>query len=171
MGARPGRRKAKAPVGNPNDPEGLSAWMARYMMEMEYLLVHRGKQGQGFVYELAYDGRGNDGSPFLSGLLDVAEGGGASAASTSTTSTSRGSEATSRGSEGHFAGVGRPPVGPWSGGGRGGENVTNPHETRSVVTPSAESVEKTHHGRGHLNGASYAGGAGGSPVVLAARGT
>ena len=31
MGARPGRRKAKAPVGNPNDPEGLSAWMARYM--------------------------------------------------------------------------------------------------------------------------------------------
>jgi DNA primase catalytic core len=140
------------------------------LMEMEYLLVHRGKQGQGFVYELAYDGRGNDGSPFLSGLLNVDESGGAPAASTSTTSTSRGSEATSRGSEGHFAGVGRPPVGPWSGGGRGAENVTNPHETRSIVTPSAESAEKTHHGRGHLNGASYVREGGVVHVAAAARG-
>jgi DNA primase len=38
--------------------------------EMEYLLVHRGSRG-GFVYELLYDGQGKDGSPFLTGLIDL----------------------------------------------------------------------------------------------------
>jgi hypothetical protein len=39
--------------------------------ELEYLTVHRGSRGQGFVYELAYDGKGKDGAPFLSGLIDL----------------------------------------------------------------------------------------------------
>jgi len=39
--------------------------------EMEYLLVHRGKRGQSFVYELLYEGQGTDGKPFLMGLIDV----------------------------------------------------------------------------------------------------
>jgi len=39
--------------------------------ELEYLLLHRGGRGQSFVYELLYDGKGKDGQPFLSGLLDV----------------------------------------------------------------------------------------------------
>jgi DNA primase len=39
--------------------------------EMEYVLVHRGGRGQSFVYELLYDGRGQDGKPFLMGLVDV----------------------------------------------------------------------------------------------------
>lgn len=39
--------------------------------ELEYLLPHRGGRGQSFVYELLYDGRGKDGEPFLSGLIDV----------------------------------------------------------------------------------------------------
>ena len=38
---------------------------------MEYLLVHRGSRGQSFVYELLYAGEGQDGQPFLMGLLDV----------------------------------------------------------------------------------------------------
>jgi DNA primase catalytic core len=38
--------------------------------EMEYLLVHRGGRGQSFVYELVYDGEGEDGEAFLMGLTD-----------------------------------------------------------------------------------------------------
>lgn len=38
--------------------------------EMEYLLVHRGGRGQSFVYELAWDGEGEDGRAFLMGLID-----------------------------------------------------------------------------------------------------
>jgi hypothetical protein len=41
------------------------------LMQMEYVLAHRGKRGQCFVYELLYDGQGQDGKPFLIGLLDV----------------------------------------------------------------------------------------------------
>ena len=36
--------------------------------ELEYLIVHRGGRGQSFVYELAYQGEGKDGQPFLLGL-------------------------------------------------------------------------------------------------------
>jgi len=39
--------------------------------DLEYLLAHRADQGQGFVYELVYDGAGKDGRPFVCGLLDV----------------------------------------------------------------------------------------------------
>jgi DNA primase catalytic core len=39
--------------------------------ELEYVLVHRGGRGQSFVYELLYDGKGQDGKPFVPGLLDV----------------------------------------------------------------------------------------------------
>jgi hypothetical protein len=40
--------------------------------EMEYLLVHRARRGQGFVYEMLYGGEGQDGKPFVMGLLDTA---------------------------------------------------------------------------------------------------
>lgn len=39
--------------------------------EMEYLLVHRGKRGQSYTYELLYNGEGRDHKPFLMGLLEV----------------------------------------------------------------------------------------------------
>ena len=76
--------------------------------------MHRGKQGQGYVYELAYDGGGKDGSPFVTGLLD----GGEAPATTGT----------SRGVEGDLAGVGRPVVGPWSAVGRGDRTSANDRE-------------------------------------------
>ncbi len=41
------------------------------LVELEYLIAHRADHGQGFVYELVYDGAGKDGGRFLSGLLDV----------------------------------------------------------------------------------------------------
>ena len=40
--------------------------------ELEYLFLHRSSRGQGFVYELAYEGKGKDGKPFLHGLIDTA---------------------------------------------------------------------------------------------------
>ncbi len=39
--------------------------------ELEYLIVHRGGRGQSFVYELAYQGEGQDGQPFLLGLQEL----------------------------------------------------------------------------------------------------
>jgi DNA primase catalytic core len=41
------------------------------LVEMEYVLVHRGGRGQSFVYELLWDGTGKDGESFLIGLVDV----------------------------------------------------------------------------------------------------
>jgi DNA primase catalytic core len=41
------------------------------LVTLEYVLVHRGGRGQGFVYELLYDGQGEDGAPFVMGLVDV----------------------------------------------------------------------------------------------------
>ena len=43
------------------------------LTQMEYVLVHRGRRGQSFVYELLYDGQGADGQPFLMGLIDAAK--------------------------------------------------------------------------------------------------
>jgi len=48
----------------------LKIHLAR-LEDLEYLTVHRGTRGQGFVYELAYDGKGKDGTPFLSGLIEL----------------------------------------------------------------------------------------------------
>ncbi len=45
----------------------------KQLEEMEYLIVHRGKRGLTFEYELLYDGKGKDGSLFLMGLIDIAK--------------------------------------------------------------------------------------------------
>ncbi|MEO7590721.1 MAG: DNA primase, partial [Byssovorax sp.] len=42
--------------------------------ELEYVLAHRGGRGQSFVYELVYDGKGQDGGRFLPGLLEIGDG-------------------------------------------------------------------------------------------------
>jgi hypothetical protein len=41
------------------------------LVAFEYVLVHRGGRGQSFVYELLYDGQGQEGQPHVNGLLDV----------------------------------------------------------------------------------------------------
>jgi DNA primase len=41
--------------------------------DLEYVLVHRGGRGQSFVYELLYNGEGQDGRPFLIGLINPAD--------------------------------------------------------------------------------------------------
>ena len=39
--------------------------------EMEYVLIHRGKRGQSYEYELLYHGEGENGGVFMMGLMDI----------------------------------------------------------------------------------------------------
>lgn len=45
----------------------------RRLVDLEYFVVHRGKQGRRFIYEMVYQGEGREGQPFLLGLLDPAK--------------------------------------------------------------------------------------------------
>ena len=40
------------------------------LVELEYVVAHRGKHGSRYVYELLYHGEGQTGTPFLMGLAD-----------------------------------------------------------------------------------------------------
>ncbi|WP_082507248.1 MULTISPECIES: CHC2 zinc finger domain-containing protein [unclassified Duganella] len=66
------------------------------LIALEYVLVHRGTRGQSFEYELLYDGSGDNGAPFVVGLIGV------DALKSNTTTTS------SRGQTGQFTGSSRP---------------------------------------------------------------
>jgi DNA primase len=73
------------------------------LVEMDYLLVHRGQRGQSFVYELLFDGAVDDTTPQLVGLVDAE-----ALRDTGTFPSSRGESTSSRGAEGEFAGSSRP---------------------------------------------------------------
>lgn len=93
------------------------------LVEMEYVLIHRGGRGQSFVYELLYAGQGQDGRPFLMGLLDVDTlRAGHPPAYDPDRSGSEAHRSASEGgwseSEAQRSGSGRSVVGAWSGGGR-----------------------------------------------------
>jgi DNA primase len=45
----------------------------RKLQALEYVLAHRSGRGQSFVYELLYGGEGQDGRPFLMGLIDTSK--------------------------------------------------------------------------------------------------
>lgn len=90
------------------------------LVDLEYVLVHRGGRGQQFVYELAYDGGGEDGRPHLAGLLDVA----ALAAEGYDSDRSAPSAGWS-GRNAGWSGGGPGAVGPKLAGGRGGRTKTN----------------------------------------------
>lgn len=83
------------------------------LVELEYLLVHRGGRGHCFVYELAWEGGGRDGSRFLNGLLDPSELVGQEYDKNLT-----GSAAGFAGQKGEYAGSSRPPSGGIAGGSR-----------------------------------------------------
>lgn len=69
------------------------------LVQLEYVLTHRGGRGQSFEYELLYDGEGEQGAAFMMGLLDVVV-----LESSKTTTTT----ASSRGEGSGFAGSKRP---------------------------------------------------------------
>jgi DNA primase len=121
------RREVREATGLGNTQ--LKVHLAR-LVELEYVLVHRGKQGQGYVYELAYDGRGKDGGAFLPGLEPV---GPVEQAATTTTS---------RGHDADFAGVGRGLDGAETPGGRSDETASMPRDSadlRADTAPARES--------------------------------
>ncbi len=98
----------------------LKVHLAR-LTDLEYLLVHRGGRGQRFVYELLYDGQGQDGRPFVPGLIDVEK-------------LKRGHDDANRsGQNGQRSGSGRPEAGGQPGAGRGAasnENTGHPSPDR-----------------------------------------
>jgi DNA primase len=90
------------------------------LVELEYLLVHRGMRGQSFVYELLFDGPAASEAPHLSGLIDV------------TTMVS------SRGSTPKFAGSTRGDRGANAVGSRSPEMIAKPVNTAVPDDPTAE---------------------------------
>jgi hypothetical protein len=79
------------------------------LVELDYLLVHRGQRGQSFVYELLFDGVVDDSAPQLVGLIEVE--------ALRDVTTTQGS----RGIEGEFAGPSRPQRGVIADGSRSAE--------------------------------------------------
>jgi len=86
------------------------------LVELEYMLEHRGGRGLRFSYELVYRGAGENGELFICGLIETAQLTGARAGTS-------GTMRTWRGSEGQLAGRWRADSGPIAVGLRGKENA------------------------------------------------
>jgi DNA primase catalytic core len=95
------------------------------LVELEYLLVHRGMRGQSFVYELLFDGPAASEAPHLSGLIDVA------------------TMTRSRGSDPHLAGSTRAHRGVNAAGSRPSEMPAKPIDI-AVPEEAAAKEEKLH---------------------------
>jgi hypothetical protein len=115
------------------------------LVELEYVIAHR--RGAGLDYELAYDGAGDDGRPFVPGLIDA----GALY------------DLDRSGQNGERSGASRPLVGARSAGGRGAENAANPHGT-SVSGDEADPAPKPHVSGANGKTRSY------TPAAIAAAG-
>jgi hypothetical protein len=87
------------------------------LVELEYLLVHRGTRGQSYVYELLYDGSGQNGKSFLMGLIDVNQ--------LAVTESSRPLAHSSRGRNEEFSPPFRPQNAPFSRGSRTNGNAVS----------------------------------------------
>jgi DNA primase len=98
----------------------------RRLVELEYVLLHAAGRGQSFAYELAYAVGAEDERPVLAGLLDVEA------------LEPREYDAERSGLEAPRSGSGRPPVGAWSGGGRGGSIEENDRGDGSLHALDAE---------------------------------
>ena len=147
-------RFSRKPV---RDATGLSDTQLRLHLErlvqMEYLLVHRGQRGQSFEYELLYDGAGENERVCLPGLIDLDTLKAAAGATTA---------ASSRGETGQFAGSSRPQ--------RGADAVGSrinplPAEADGISTSGdmPDSGSKTHNSRAPGKNTSYP-----QPLPLAA---
>ena len=119
--------------------------------ELEYLILHRGGRGQTFVYELAYQGKGEDGDLFLMGLLETKQ------LETKQLKTTKSEAETTQnpavgekksgvngnwsGQKSNLSGASRGQVAPKSGGCRGAENGYSP-ETEKDAGKIEENIEK-----------------------------
>ncbi len=107
------------------------------LVEMEYLLVHRGGRGQSFVYELLYDGEPGDERPFLSGLIDIE-----ALRDAATTDTSRGADPEVAGSSRSHDGVQSPRC-------RSEGSGENPHPDSPLAANGADPGETAEIRRGN----------------------
>jgi len=113
------------------------------LVELEYVLARRDGAGGRFVYELVYDGGGQDGRPFVPGLIDLE-----ALKATATT-------AEVAGVKGELAGRLRADRGPVAGGSRGSSSPQDPAPARRCNESAAESSE-THFQGGNGKEPSYA---------------
>jgi PAS domain-containing protein len=112
------------------------------LVELEYLIAHRDGPGGRFVYELLYDGQGQDGEAFLCGLIEVE-----ALRSTTTTSNSRGVDT-------QVAGRLRANRGPVAGRSRVDESGAESISTRLCEESSAAELT-THISGGNAKDRSY----------------
>jgi hypothetical protein len=109
------------------------------LVDLEYLLIHRGQRGQSFVYELLYRGEGHDGAPFVLGLLDPAT------LPTRTYEQHRSGFADQvSGAEGELSAANRPQIGPISGGNREDNPPLSPISGAASSTITPESGENAY---------------------------
>ena len=112
------------------------------LIALEYVLVHRGMRGQSFEYELLYDGQGDSGAPFVSGLIDV------------DALQLDGTTASSRGRQAEFAGPSRPYHGADAASSRSTELAATPVVMR-VTDAASAAPQKTHPLRANGKTSSY----------------
>ena len=102
------------------------------LVEFEYVVVHRGTRGQTFVYELVYDGQGQDGQRFLMGLTDPA-----------TLIEPRDYDAKMAGSKPELADERRPHIGPKTAGWRSAVSGRQPRPDQPSREGDPEAAERT----------------------------
>ena len=148
------RRDVRAHTGWGNTQ--LKLHLSR-LEEMEYLLPHRGRRGQSFVYELLYDGQGQDGKPFVIGLLDVESlrnGGAKTAPDSAHDPNKSGVNGQKSGLEADQSAPGRGQVGPKTGEGRSSESTASPNNNGASGPVEPSQPKNTQPGRGKKPGAS-----------------
>jgi DNA primase catalytic core len=106
----------------------LKIHLAR-LVELEYLLIHRGGRGQSFEYELLYDGAGENDERRVSGLIDV--------------DALRNYDAERSGQAEPRSGSGRPLVGGLSVGGRTSESAALSEKSAPLAAACANGSENT----------------------------
>ena len=120
------------------DATGLSDTQLRLhlqrLVELEYLLVHRGMRGQSFEYELLYDGAHRDEHTFVPGLIDAQALKAAADAATT---------ASSRGPTVQFAGSTRPQRGANAAGSRSDASTAKPASMR-VAEETIDTDDELH---------------------------
>ena len=97
------------------------------------MLIHRGGRGQSFVYELLYEGQGDEGGRFLLGLIDAGKL--SNDANRGGSEGDRGSENTDRGMPG--AAQGHPKGGPSA----TAQNATSPNSEGPLLHLPPETDE------------------------------
>jgi len=129
------RRDIREAVGWGNTQTKLHL---KRLEDMEYLLVHRGGRGQSIVYELLYQGEGEDGESFLVGLIDMEN---------------LGYDAKKSGVNGRRSGSSRPQVAPKSGTSRDVKSGAKPATAR--LPEKADKKPQKRTSKAKNNGASY----------------